>query len=890
MITTRLEISPAAPSSTNGTSPCVGLHRGGPAVLLRWLETQLGLEAPEEPAFRRVAELAATLEALPGASFEKSRERDPWGTATELLDRWDELRLAGWSGAPHPDLPPLATDLGAAIAARPLTIPGPVERLDAVLATLGDGQVLPPHRCVLYDEPDQWPARWRPVLEHLHREPAPSTVAGARPMTNLESLQTALLHPATAPPEPTPATDGTIRHLVTHSIAAAVDAVAAMLAADPDALAGTVVCCADPSTAARLDDRLARRGLPTMGAAATTVAHPARQVLPLALELCWQPVDPDVLLTFLTLPLCPIPKRAAGRLARALAQQPGLGSGAWERALAELRDPDDEATRATAETVSQWLDLPRVSRGLPLPAATIASRCQAVAAWATRRAAATRDEHVLTLAFRTAANEAVALEQLLADFPDGLTAPQLERILAAVAGAGIEAPAHLEAAGGPRWVRTLADLDEPCDRLVWLGLESTADAPTRWSRKDRTALQAAGIDLDDGSRALSARRTAERRGLLMIRQRLLAIGLPGSADDDRPPHPLWLQGLTAVRAEEIDLEGSLSAAGTASLSPWTLPVEPIPQQRRATPPTVWSLPPELLHDRDTTSATELETRLACPARWVMSYAARIQAGPIAGLPEGHRLAGTFGHQVLQEVLGDGGPLPTPDAAEQAVRRVIDERLPLDAAPLALQARVQERIELTESLVRTARELVRDLATGGYRVVDMEARIQGEVDGRALSGRIDCLVAADDGAEAVIDLKHSGRDWYAHLLAEGRAVQLATYAEARRQQVGRQPAAAYLILSRAELLNPAGSSLRGIDPTVPDAPSVGATWAAFSQALRAAEGWLTDGRVPVRPRQDRVDWPPGAEIVLDPVTTRKGDVPPPCSYCDLKLLCGLEPVR
>jgi len=110
MITTRLEIALAAPSSSNGTQPHVGLHRGGPDVLLRWLETQLGLAAPEEPAFRRVAELATALEASPGASFAESLARDRWATATELLDRWDELRLAGWDGAPHPDLPPLAAD------------------------------------------------------------------------------------------------------------------------------------------------------------------------------------------------------------------------------------------------------------------------------------------------------------------------------------------------------------------------------------------------------------------------------------------------------------------------------------------------------------------------------------------------------------------------------------------------------------------------------------------------------------------------------------------------------------------------------------------------------------------------------------------------------------
>ena len=80
----------------------------------------------------------------------------------------------------------------------------------------------------------------------------------------------------------------------------------------------TVIYCENDSLALRLDACLNRLGLPTMGAAAVSRAHPVLQVLPLCLSLCWDPVDPQVLLDFLTLPVNPIPKPVAMPLVEAL--------------------------------------------------------------------------------------------------------------------------------------------------------------------------------------------------------------------------------------------------------------------------------------------------------------------------------------------------------------------------------------------------------------------------------------------------------------------------------------------------------------------------------------------------------------------------------------------
>jgi len=96
---TRLEIRMTA----GAEAPVPGsaswdVHVGGPAVLLGWLETQLGLQAVETPLPDRIARLASALDQIDPPTIVRSLLRDRWSTARECLRRIDELRLGGWNG------------------------------------------------------------------------------------------------------------------------------------------------------------------------------------------------------------------------------------------------------------------------------------------------------------------------------------------------------------------------------------------------------------------------------------------------------------------------------------------------------------------------------------------------------------------------------------------------------------------------------------------------------------------------------------------------------------------------------------------------------------------------------------------------------------------------
>ena len=872
--------------------PRVGAERlnslyGGPETLLAWLETQLGLRRAPVDKSARVTQYVDALEKCSGGIFQSSLQADRWATGARLLQLREQLLLAGWKEENEPGLPRLVSDLSEARVDAWSHL-GEAERLARVEQALDAGQQLPVHQCQLADPLEDWPDAWQRVLRRLTCQSAAASDPCGRDATALRSAQQIVRGSG----EPETALDESLRYVSTRSEAAACDWIVRVLAKEPELLPETVIYCEDDSLAMRLDGCLLRCGLPTMGANTTSPAHPVMQLLPLQLALLWEPVDPQVLLDFLTLPVGPIPRRAAYRLADSLAQQPGIGSDAWERTLAELTSEENDPDGKVQKRVDAWLLTPRTPRGQVATATEVRRCCNLVAQWTggfASRLRETGEQPELAAGLEAAAGHAALLGDLVEAQGTDITEPQLGRLFEESLGGGLPATVAQETAAGPIRIRSLAEINAPCQRLVWLGLGTEDPSAPHWSAADRAALAACGVALDDGSRLVSATRLAEVNGLCCVKENLLAVLLP--ADSTRRWHPVWLAIRNAFghdpepqRLEDLVASGSLEALKPFDVELVEQEVESAPRVRPQ-----WQPPAGVLTDRSRTSATEMQTRLACPLKWTLSYQANLKHSAIAQLPSNFLLKGSFGHSVLERVFGDGGDLPAEADAMRRVCEVFDERLPLDAAPLAQPKLAGDRRRLREELSSATRTLVRALAAGRYRIVGIEAEVEATATGKDLSGWIDCLAEREDGEEAVIDFKYAGREKYRGLLADGRAVQLATYAHARSQQSGGEyPAVAYLILADGQMFTPSGSPL--VDHascTEVDGPGIQRVWNQLVTAMNGAEAWLSDANpIPARPLQSPEEWPDGTELVL--ASSQRGDqLQEVCRYCDYQTLCGVR---
>ncbi|MDA7918223.1 PD-(D/E)XK nuclease family protein [Mariniblastus sp.] len=863
---------------------------GGPATLLRWLETQLGLPVAGFHQADRITEYAAAIDALGESVIADSLAADRWATASELLTRRDELMLGGWDESDSESLPHIVRELARAASGRTFVFPGEATRLQKIIEALGSGQTLPPHTCYLFDPAEKWPAQWRVVLDRLDTVVAPQQAPAGPADSALFAAQSVLGGGEVVSINQ----DQTFRYAHTRSQAAAVEFVVATLSAAPDKLSNTVICCEEDDLASSLDACLNRTGLATTGASTWARAHPVLQILPLSVALCWQPVDPQSLLDFLTLPVSPLPRKAASRLANALTQEPGLGSSSWKSVTAELCSSENDADGKLRERLDAWLSCERTAVGGQIPARNVRERCSLVAQWASGRAKLlSKDDDSnpnLIKALYVAAGQASLLGQLAESQGSALSQPQLARLLEEALGRGVETTSFIEADGGPIRVRSLSEIDGTCDRLIWLGLGTGEANRCRWSTHQLRELRNAGIEIDDGNNSLASLRSAEVRGFSYVKESFMAVLLP--QDLDKRWHPLWLAFRTLFSDQDIEhppvFEDLVAAGNTDSLSPFVFEYQDIGIEQPQVQRPLWDIPGKLFADRESVSATELQDRLGCPLKWTFNYQARLRSSPIAELPGDFQLKGTFCHSIFERVFDGGEKLPTVDEAVAQVLAAFDERLPLDAAPLAQPNKYFERQQLRSEMENATRVFVGTLTSGGYQIAGIEVELSGEAFGKTLNGWIDCLAQRDDGNQAIVDFKYGGRAKYHSLIENGEAVQLATYAYGRSTTDGTFPAVAYLVLSDGLLYTPSGSPIEGDgNRSVIDAPAIQTVWQQFSEAINNADGWRTsDDPVPARPLQEPSDWPDGASILLDE-KLKADNVQSVCRYCSYQRLCGLK---
>jgi ATP-dependent helicase/nuclease subunit B len=830
----------------------VNVVRGGPMQLLAWVETQLGVNGPDIPWTDRVVAYHLALRRAGGASYEASFQADAWATASYLLKRRDELLLSGWQRQAVGD--PMVDELARVDDAS--IPPGIPDRVALVLDRLDHGLRLPDHQAHLDEPIEDWPPLWQDLLKRLHvttAPPPPPAGQGA-----LQIIQENLLYGQATEAR----IDDSIVALRTASRHTAVQFTARWLRKHH-----ATIYCADPVVATMLDAALHADGQPAMGAMRESRGQPAQQILPLTMGLLWQPVNPYVLLDFLLLPIGPV--RSFGRkLARALERQPGYQSDAWNKAVKEVLADDEDGRKA--EKIQKWLDHERIDFGGPVPTELVQQRCGLVAQWTSGRAQWEMEQDEpdgeLASALSIAASQASALGSIAGQLGATITEAQLGRLLDEVRSEGsADAPFQAEA-GGSRIVTSLADVPDT-DQLVWLGTQSQ-DAPrSAWTPRQASLLHDVGIDV----RHRHTLRTAEERGLARAK-RLLVVDI--AAIEGRR-HPIWLRmhgdlNIGGKLGGDLPLLEALIAQGKAPVPTRLVEAAATPTKRIR-----WEAGAAIPVPGHT-SATAIEDQLTCPLKWTLRHALMIRPSSTASIPEDVRLKGNFAHELMKVVFTPGAP-PGPLHAEQRMGEAFDELLPKNAATLAIPRKLAERSRLRRQLCNAARHFAQVLQEGGYEVVGLEVDTTGDLDGVPVKGSIDCVLR-DGTGEVIVDFKFGGATKYQAKLAEGRALQLAAYAQDRDAPVH---ACAYFVLANNRILTPSAGAMRQATRVV-EGPDVQSTWRRLRDALTSTTAWLQDGIVHARPVQGPAEWPPGSNVGLDMEKPESA-----CAYCDYTTLCGRE---
>jgi ATP-dependent helicase/nuclease subunit B len=820
----------------------------GPAELLRDLELRLGLSGPRQPHAVRVARFAARMAKLAprGRYYSRSFEVDALGTAASGLELRDLLVEAGWRGQ-------FISDGGARLDALheleqlddPALPTGDADRVAAIGAELSRRSTRLYAEVALVEPSESWSTCWREVFHALERagtrlKRGAPLLPGAPEDTDLGRMQHALASgSAQAPVELSG--DGSFAVLTAETSWHAAQAVAALLARLP--AEDTAVIREHDASA--LDHALGSAGLRTLGLRSTSAWRSALQVLPLALELSFEPKDPYRVLELLTLPLGPFSGFVGHALARALAESPGIGSPSWEAVKEYVRSkrPPERAGEPLAR-IEAWLEAPAVEAGTAAPIPTLLTVLDRVRDWLVARIQASPDDSLLLAAAQQAAGLRTALQS---DPRPTLTLVQVRKLAESVLASGTAAELLRERAGRVALVDSASGLRRPYVNVVWWPFTAAANgvAVLPWRRHELTALAAANLRFPDPGRRLSEQAAAARSAFLCAKERLVLVLPRDHAGQPLPHHPLWDELLASARLDEAALDRVTVSAVELTDPDSTSVLRDRPFLSTRFPVDLpgghseWVVPAEHITTIDRFSPASLEALLGCSLEWALRYRAGAHPGGHT-LPPLYLLNGSLGHRLV-ELLHAGGAF---DLEEESLRRRAEADLATlfrkEGAVLLRPGMTFERGQLEQQLLGAAVELSRLLRGAGLRIVAVEKSLEIAWHGGKLEGRLDLLVVSPNGEHAIIDMK-GGMSIYRDLLRAGRALQLALYAFAHSVEHEHDgwPDAGYFSLKQGKLFGPPSRVLPHAE--VVPGPPLSDTWRRVERSVARALPLARQGR-------------------------------------------------
>lgn len=769
----------------------LGISVVGPLGFLTILETQLGLLTLHPSQAERIVQYRECLQQLDAEHrfYHRSFATDPLGTAACLLDWRDQWYLHGWDGTISTEAPKRLRDLAdvEALAAKAVS-PNLGQRLDAVAAALQHRR--PAIDAVrLVDSIETFPARWQTVLAHLPvLAPAELETAGQGFLGALQrQLKAAAANQQQA--KLSWQDDGSVLVVQAETPALAARWLASQLGTDSPTL------LVSGSDGARLDAHLAAANRPRQGLKEASAFRPALQVLSLALELLWDPLNFYALVQFLTHPVCPVPGFARRRLAEKVADAPGIGGAYWQRTLASIDEHYGEQAPRVRQQIAEWIEHSRFPADTGAPLDAVIARVERLVEFF--RARLGEADTARRLAFHAGYGQCQAcldsLNGLRAQGGEFLRPRQLQKLVSQATANGSDNPLWPAEVGAGQMAAQPGAVIEPVARVIWSPLTMPVlPGSDPWSASERNALATVGVRLPTAFERLDQIATTWLRPVMAAREQLLLV-LPPPGEE---VHPVW-QMISAVAEQPkvLALE-SLLAGGGESLVP--VKAVPLPAPKRW-----WQLPDDVtVALRKKESFSSLEQLLFNPYQWLLRYPAALKPSRIVSLGGNFRMLGNLAHGLVEQYFQH------PDALSMAAAdfdawfaRAFATLVDQEGAILRTPGRGADLEGFRHRLHQSMLGLREQITRAGMVAVEPERAVTGHFPGGELAGSADLVMKNVRGERAIVDMKWSGVKKFPEKLKQNRHLQLAIYAELLRQETGQWPAVAYYILDRARFFAP-----------------------------------------------------------------------------------------
>ncbi len=840
-------------------SGSAGRHELGPEGLLDWLEKHFGLTGPAREneylrieEFRQICRKALAKHGEEALFFSRSFALDDFTTAADLLDRYDELLLAGWDfqwkdGMPH-RLRCMAWLQELAVG---FLSPGKADRLLAVEAAVkshrkdsGGNAVFEE---VLLAEPlALLPPYWRRLLPLL----GPLSEA---PVAEDEDLESDLVRfrrflNGGIPTAGEARADGSLLILRTARAADAAAYVAALFKENPDFRP----LCLVPDFSSRLDFAMVKEGLPSLGLQSVSLARPGLQLLKLAPAFLWEPIDPYKLMEFVSLPVKPLDDELAQVIARELAQAPGLRGERWQRSLAaffadRLERFGPEQVELLRRQYNFWFVRKRYEVHAKAPKSEMVELFSYLARWAREIYDKGGEKQQSLLVLHAQARQ---LTELLEYLPEEfLSALELERLVRTVYQ---PAPVQfrLREAGSPDSVHHPAAIFAPAEDILWWDF-TEKEPPSfffRWYGAELRCLEEQGVLLETPNLQNRRRHWQQQLPVFKATRRLLLVFPESDLSDPCQAHALWSElrvafgeSLTKVVFRMADPIPFLPRLPSVEALDPQLPEKPGPFLRFRY--TDW------LDKRETETFSSLDDLFYYPYKWFFRYGLQLHKSPILSIVGEETLMGKLAHRLLENLLKEA----CLGWSRAELHLWIDRQIPIllqsEGAVLLMYGKEPERIRFVRRMKQASWFLLRQLQENAWEIVGLEEPLEGILtEGISIKGIAD-LVLKRGEETCVVDFKWRGLGYRRDLIRNEEDLQLVLYARLLPPE-DRWAYTAFFILDRVELLARTQHAFRQIRPLAPDADPEEVNeriWAKMLRTFAWRRDQLSAGRVELRTR-------------------------------------------
>ncbi len=843
----------------------VGEAHFGPQGILVYLEKAMGLPgAPRAHEYLRIEQyrqaLAAYLQARPDAFFKASFSTDPFAVATDLLQRRDELLLAGWDFKRTPHLPERLRCLadiehqrqsgGASL------VLGYADRLSGVLNKIPN-EPAAFHQLNHCEPRHLLPVAYRRLLDALESAGVrivPCPLPQPKGTTDLARLQRSLLaaEPAGTPDPVELAGDGSLILLNGQRDTALSAYFAQLLRQNPDWRPALLL----PYQSQVLEHALEQEGLPSLGLLSASLARPTLQVLKLATVFLWEPIDPYKVMEFVSLAVKPLERGLANRIANLMASRPGLFGEQWRSTIAgyfnDLRGREKASGQDSLERASFqydfWFRRARYHITGTAPKAEAIKIYNYIRQWARECFEEEGNKNASLLVLSEQAQRIVALLHALPE--EQLSPLELERVVRTIYE---PAPVQLNrrAQGFLRHATLPGGVIGPVAQLVWWNFAEREKDHffSRWYAPERDYLAKTGVELTGPGEENRLQLWQRRRPLLYAREQLVLVAPAFINGQAVNPHPL----MGDLQAKCANLEAVTCTPGGAELQKWMVPPQPssLPCRQLGQPQPFLHLKQSLLGaemSTESVSYSSLSDLFYYPYQWVLKYKAQLRPSALLSIVTERALLGNLAHRFFEELLQQKEVHQWP---QQQVVAYLEEKalelLPREGTVLLMYGREPERVRFIELIKRSAWNLIRHIQENGWQVQSTEQKLEGRFGDCTVTGYADLVLRRGD-ERAILDLKWSGHRYRESLLRNEEDLQLVLYARMMGGGGAQRAHTAFYIINKGLILARNTDAFQAAQAVVPEADAREVSnriWERMKKTFQWRQSQIEQGLVEVR---------------------------------------------